>query len=102
MGIQALADTLAREFRMKVLVVEDEQRLARLLRRTLEAEHYTVDEAYDGVDGEAFARTGAYDFIVLDLMLPGRDGITITQNLRRARIATPILMLTARDRVEDR
>jgi DNA-binding response OmpR family regulator len=87
---------------MKVLIVEDEQRLARLIRRALEAELYTVDEAYDGLEGEELARRGEYDFVVLDVMLPGRDGIAITQNLRRARIATPILMLTAKDEVADR
>ena len=87
---------------MRVLVVEDEQRLARLLRRVLEEEHYTVDEAHDGIDGEDLARAGVYDFIVLDVMLPGQDGIAVCRNLRRSRVATPILMLTARDAVEDR
>jgi DNA-binding response OmpR family regulator len=87
---------------MRVLVVEDEQRLARLLRRVLEEENYTVDQAHDGLDGEELARTVTYDFIVLDVMLPGRDGITICQNLRRNRVATPVLMLTAMDAVEDR
>jgi len=87
---------------MRVLVVEDERRLARLLRRVLEEERYTVDVAHDGVEGEELARTGRYDVIVLDVMLPERDGITVCQNLRRNRVATPILMLTARDAVEDR
>lgn len=87
---------------MRVLVVEDERRLARLLRRVLEEERYTVDEAYDGVEGEDLARTGVYDVIILDVMLPGRDGLTVCRNLRRDRVATPILMLTARDTVPDR
>lgn len=87
---------------MRVLVVEDERRLARLLRRVLEEERYTVDEAYDGVEGEDLARTGVYDVIILDVMLPGRDGLTVCRNLRRDRVATPILMLTARDAVSDR
>ena len=87
---------------MRVLVVEDEQRLARLLRRLLEEERYTVDEAHDGIAGEDLARDGAYDAIVLDVMLPGRSGTAVCQNLRRNRVATPILMLTARDTVEDR
>ncbi len=87
---------------MRVLVVEDERRLARLLRRVLEEERYTVDEAYDGVEGEDLARTGVYDVIILDVMLPGRDGLTVCRNLRRDRVATPILMLTARDAVPDR
>ncbi len=87
---------------MRVLVVEDERRLARLLRRVLEEERYTVDEAYDGVEGEDLARSGVYDVIILDVMLPGRDGLTVCRNLRRDRVATPILMLTARDAVPDR
>jgi DNA-binding response OmpR family regulator len=87
---------------MRVLVVEDERRLARLLRRVLEEERYTVDEAHDGVEGEDLARTGVHDVIILDVMLPGRDGLTVCRNLRRDRVATPILMLTARDTVPDR
>lgn len=87
---------------MRVLVVEDEPRLARLLRRTLEEERYTVDTAGDGISGEDLAREGAYDAIVLDVMLPGQTGTVVCEHLRRDRIATPILMLTARDTVEDR
>src|SRR5579859_1685465 len=87
---------------MRVLVVEDDRRLVRALRRVLEEERYVVDEAFDGVDGEELARAGEYDAIVLDWMLPGRDGVSICRNLRRARVATPILMLTARDTVERR
>jgi len=87
---------------MRVLVVEDDRRLVRALRRVLEEERYVVDEAFDGVDGEELAREGEYDAIVLDWMLPGRDGVSVCRNLRRAKIATPILMLTARDTVENR
>jgi DNA-binding response OmpR family regulator len=87
---------------MRVLVVEDEQRLARLLRRLLEEERYTVDEAHDGITGEDLARAGEYDAIVLDVMLPGRSGTAVCENLRRDRVGTPILMLTARDTVDDR
>src|SRR5262249_21523780 len=87
---------------MRVLIVEDEIRLSRLLRRVLEEERYTVDEAHDGVTGEEMARAGEYDVIVLDVMLPGHSGTTVCQNLRREGVATPILMLTARDALEDR
>jgi DNA-binding response OmpR family regulator len=87
---------------MRVLVVEDDRRLARALRRVLEEERYVVDEVYDGIEGEDLAQTEDYDFIVLDVMLPGRDGISVCRDLRRARVATPILMLTARDTVQDR
>jgi DNA-binding response OmpR family regulator len=87
---------------MRVLVIEDDQRLARALRRVLEEERYVVDEAHDGVDGEDLAMEPGYDFIVLDVMLPGRDGVSVCRNLRREKVATPILMLTARDTVQDR
>src|SRR5215208_5863848 len=72
--------------RMRVLVVEDERRLARLVRRVLEEERYTVDTAHDGVEGETLAREGSYDAIVLDLMLPGQDGVAVCRALRRDRI----------------
>jgi DNA-binding response OmpR family regulator len=87
---------------MRILVVEDDQRLARALRRVLEEERYVVDEAHDGIEGEDLARDGVYDFVVLDVMLPGRDGIAVCRNLRRAKVATPVLMLTAKDTIEDR
>jgi DNA-binding response OmpR family regulator len=87
---------------MRVLVIEDDRRLVRALRRVLEEERYVVDEAFDGINGEELATHGAYDAIVLDWMLPGRDGVTVCRNLRRAGRATPILMLTARDTVENR
>src|SRR6059058_334337 len=87
---------------MRVLVIEDDRRLVRALRRVLEEERYVVDEAFDGIDGEELSTQGTYDAIVLDWMLPGRDGVTICRNLRRAGTATPILMLTARDTVENR
>jgi DNA-binding response OmpR family regulator len=87
---------------MRVLVIEDDRRLVRALRRVLEEERYVVDEAFDGIEGEDLARAAEYDFIVLDVMLPGRDGVTLCRNLRREHVATPILMLTARDTVEQR
>ena len=87
---------------MRVLLIEDDRRLVRALRRELEEERFVVDEAFDGIDGEELARGGQYDFIVLDWMLPGRDGVAVCRDLRRAKVATPILMLTARDTVENR
>ena len=87
---------------MRVLLIEDDRRLLRALRRTLEEERYVVDEAADGVEGEDLARDGDYDFVVLDVMLPRRDGVTVCRNLREARVATPVLMLTARDTISDR
>jgi two-component system OmpR family response regulator len=82
---------------MRVLVVDDEKRLARSLRVGLEAEGFAVDVAHDGTDGLWLAREHRYDAIVLDLMLPGVNGYRVCEVLRAERNWTPILMLTARD-----
>jgi DNA-binding response OmpR family regulator len=87
---------------MRVLLVEDEQRLVRLMRRVLENEHYVVDVAFDGEEGIEKAGLSAYDLIILDIMLPLRDGVEVCRWLRAHNIATPILMLTARDQIEDK
>ena len=82
---------------MRVLLVEDEVRLAGTVRRGLEAEGFAVDVAHDGTDGLWRAREGTYDAIVLDIMLPGLNGYQICSALREASDWTPILMLTAKD-----
>jgi DNA-binding response OmpR family regulator len=82
---------------MRVLVVDDERRLARSLRLGLEAEGFAVDVAHDGVDGLWLARENTYDVIVLDLMLPGINGYQVCATLRGEKDWTPILMLTAKD-----
>jgi DNA-binding response OmpR family regulator len=87
---------------MRLLVVEDERRLAELIARRFRSEHYEVDLAYDGDDGLVRARSGGYDAIVLDRMLPGIDGIEICRRLRCAKVETPILMLTARRELQER
>jgi len=87
---------------MRVLVVEDERRLAVLLRRVLIEEGYDVDVAHDGITGDQRAREGGFQAVVLDVMLPGRDGVDVCRGLRRDRFDVPILMLTARDALEDR
>ncbi len=87
---------------MRVLVVEDERKLARVLGSALEAEHYDVVVAADGHEGLAWATGEAFDAIVLDVMLPGRSGLEILQTLRQRRNQTPVLVLTARDGVDDR
>jgi DNA-binding response OmpR family regulator len=86
----------------RVLVIEDEARLSELVDRALRAEGYEVATAEDGADGYAEARSGAYDAIVLDVMLPTMSGLEISLRLRRQGIHTPLLMLTARDTLEDR
>ena len=87
---------------MRILVIEDEERLARLIERVLREERYDVDVALDGARGLASALTSEYDLLVLDLMLPGIDGVEICRTLRSRGLTTPILMLTARDAVDDR
>ncbi len=87
---------------MHILVVEDDQRLARLLQRVLAEERHAVDIAHSGERGLDLALSGGYDLIVLDLMLPDRDGIEVCRALRAEGIEVPVLMLTARGAVEDR
>jgi DNA-binding response OmpR family regulator len=85
-----------------ILVVEDERRLAQVVRKVLEEEGHTVDVAHDGEDGLAMAMDGSHDVIVLDILLPGIDGIEVCQRLRAGRVDTPILLLTALNAVDDR
>jgi DNA-binding response OmpR family regulator len=86
----------------RVLVVEDERKVLRSLQRGLEQEGYEVAAAADGDAGYELAATRAFDCVVLDLLLPGRDGLRVLADLRRAGKATPVLVLTARDAVADR
>jgi DNA-binding response OmpR family regulator len=87
---------------MHILVVEDDQRLARLLKRVLTEERHTVDLAHSGETGLELGLSAGYDLLILDLMLPDLDGTQVCRRLRADRIATPVLMLTARGAVEDR
>jgi len=87
---------------MRILLVEDNHRLSDSLRATLADEGYAVDAAFDGVEGEEMASFTSYDVIILDVMLPKKDGVEVCRALRNQRVSTPILMLTARDGLEDR
>jgi len=87
---------------VRILVVEDEEKLAGAVRDGLEAEHYAVRLASTGEDGFYLATTESFDAIVLDVMLPGRDGVEVLTSLRQRQVATPVLLLTARDTIEDR
>ena len=87
---------------MRLLLVEDNKRLSASLRMTLEDDGYAVDVAYDGLDGEEMGLMDIYDILILDIMLPGKDGIEVCKALRNKRVRTPVLMLTARDALEDR
>jgi DNA-binding response OmpR family regulator len=87
---------------MRILVVDDDRRLCAVIKRGLLEEAYAVDLAYDGDEGEYLAEVNPYDLIILDIMLPNKDGIEVCNELRAKKINTPILMLTAKDTVEDR
>ena len=82
---------------VRVLLVEDESRLAETVRRGLAAEGFVVDVEHDGVDGLAAAATGDFDVVVLDIMLPGLSGYQVLRELRARQVWTPVLMLSAKD-----
>src|SRR5579864_7188982 len=87
---------------MRILVVEDEKKLADMVARGLKAERYAVDVAHDGEAGWQMANTYEYDLIILDLMLPGLSGTEILERVRRKNSQVPILILTARDGMDDK
>lgn len=87
---------------MRILVIEDEPKVARALEQGLEAEHYDVVVARRGEEGFFRLAAETFDLVLLDLMLPGRDGLEILETIRRRGIQTPVLILTARDAIEDR
>ena len=87
---------------MRILLVEDNRRLHKSLRTSLEEDGYAVDSAYDGDEGENFGLSAPYDVIILDIMLPKKNGYDVCRDLRRQQVSAPILMLTARDAVDDR
>lgn len=87
---------------MQILIVEDEKRLANALKQILLEQKYMVDVVHDGNDGLDYALSGIYDLIILDIMLPYKDGYQIAYELRQQKIATPILMLTAKDTIPDK
>jgi two-component system copper resistance phosphate regulon response regulator CusR len=87
---------------MRLLVVEDEVKLAQYLHKGLSENGHVVDLAHDGIEGRRLASGGEYDLVLLDLMLPGVDGFGVLAAMRAAGRRTPVLMLTARDKVEDR
>ena len=87
---------------MRVLIVEDEKRLAQALGQIMEEQRYNVDMVYDGQDGLDYGLSGQYDVIVLDVMLPKMDGFSVAKKLRENNISVPVLMLTARDEISDK
>ncbi|MCB5950896.1 response regulator transcription factor [Enterococcus sp. BWT-B8] len=87
---------------MRVLMVEDEKYMAKAVAEILKKNHYTVDLVHDGSEGLAYARSSIYDIIILDIMLPGRDGLTILSEIRKIGIGTPVILLTAKGQIEDK
>ena len=87
---------------MKILVIEDEKKIAAFMRMGLEAQGFVVDVSHDGDEGFVAVTTRPYDAVVLDIMLPGRDGLSILRNVRERRLAVPIILLTARSELNER
>ena len=87
---------------MRILVIEDEIRLAEALQQILEKEKYMADIVHNGQDGYDYASSGIYDAIIMDVMIPARNGFQVTADLRKAGISTPIIMLTAKDTLDDK
>jgi len=87
---------------MRILVVDDDRVLCDVIKRGLEEEAYAVDCAYDGEEGLFYGESGTYDLLILDIMMPGKDGFDVCKDLRAKNINTPILMLTAKDTIGDR
>lgn len=87
---------------MKILIVEDERQLSTTLNKILQQQMYAVDVANNGIDGEDMALSGIYDVILLDIMLPGKNGLDLLRSIRTNGISTPVLLLTAKYEVEDK
>src|SRR5882724_13601542 len=87
---------------MRILIIEDDTALASFIRKGLEAEHYAVDTAPEGEQGRSMALEFDYDLVILDLNLPGIDGLAVLKSLRQRKPGLPVMILTARSRVEDR
>ena len=87
---------------MRILIIEDEERMAQILKRGLEEEGYAIDVTSTGEEGEFLVQSIPYDLIILDVILPGKDGIEVCRSLRRKMVSTSIMMLTCRDSLHDK
>lgn len=87
---------------MRILLVEDEIHLSDALVYTLKKNNYIIDAAFDGIEGQRMAETAVYNVIILDRMLPGKEGLQVLRDLRKQKITTPVLILTAKDLIQDR
>ncbi|MFQ5464761.1 MAG: response regulator [Thermodesulfobacteriota bacterium] len=87
---------------MRILIVEDEKKVAAFVKRGLEQESYAVDVCHDGIEGQHYAEVNEYDCIILDIMLPGKSGLELLQDIKAQGVKAPVILLTARDSIEDR
>src|SRR3990172_9237472 len=87
---------------MRILVIEDEKKVASFVKRGLVQESYAVDVVHDGIEGQHYAEVNEYDAIILDIMLPKKSGLDVLRDIKAAGVKAPVLLLTARDTVEDR
>jgi heavy metal response regulator len=87
---------------MRILIIEDEKKVAKFVRQGLEEERYTVDVAYDGEIGAQLAMTESFDLIILDILIPKKDGITVLKEIRSKHNTTPVLLLTAKSSIDDK
>ncbi len=87
---------------MKILIIEDEKKIASFIKKGLEAQGFVVDVSHDGDEGYLLVTTRPYDAVVLDIMLPGKDGLSILRNLRERKMAVPVILLTARSELNER
>lgn len=87
---------------MRILIIEDEKKVSAFIKRGLEQESYAVDVVADGIEGQHYAEVNQYDAIILDIMLPGKNGLEVLRDIKAAGVKAPVLLLTARDTVEDR
>ena len=87
---------------MRILIIEDEKKISGFIKRGLKEEGYAVDTAFDGLEGYALGKTEEYDLIILDLMLPKLDGLSVCRKLRENKVKAAIIILTAKDKVPDK
>ncbi len=87
---------------MRILVLEDNEKLSKYVKQMLQEEGYSVDCFFDGEVGERMIRSGSYDLLILDIMLPKRDGVTVCKNIRKDNINLPIIMITAKGEIDDK
>jgi DNA-binding response OmpR family regulator len=87
---------------MKILIIEDDRKIASFVQKGLKEQGYVVDSCYDGIEGHALAASESYDVVLLDIMLPGRDGLSILRALREDKNTVPVILLTARSGIDER